>query len=385
MQKQSRFKDALVITNIPRPNGAFVGDEFEWHEVKVWDPDYEMNRIGLKDLPDFKTDYTPQAKDKVYFLPGCNCPRFKVRPWLKNYKASVTIKRDNATAIVASDNILNHLITRVSYVRVPKSQMLVWLNQNYQLGDSNVSDLYQEVANNPNKFVFLGTSYHAWRGQEYTGYNPNYLYGDFKTKLAEQPGVDCQAGIDVVLGDDSWEQMQLLFTNSNIYSQDTLINQINEGATIIDEKLYEELRVMLGSQDDSNYPMALEIMASSNLNHSVLYILKLLREFKDTIYNCKERNHVNFKSLLEYLDLKSNWYHMTDDDFVEVLKNTNQLTMDILKPLAEGVKEEWKSRCESKHFRISKITISDELKDYFLEKQRKKQLQKQKLEKECQQ
>ena len=370
----NHFHSSIVISHVPTPND--LSKLFGW--------EYEMvyNRDGLPSLEgiSIKDDYIPQPKDRLYFFKGCDCPRFKVRPWAAAQDASVTIRPDLATVFfVAKDSVLKSTTKNLINVKIPKLTFMRWLDQNYQLGDGNISRLYEEVSSCPADYVYLESEYASYSGRNVTGYNYNSVSGDvydsgYTVPLMGIPGVDCTFS-KVSVDDKGWEQLQYLYTNSNIYSQNTLIKQINAGASIIDEKLYGELRTMFESEDQNNHPMALEIMGSCNLDKSLYHLIKLLREFGSKIYNMKEASHVNFVSLLEVMGLEGHYTSISDDHMIECLIKHNQLTSDIVRPIAEDLKKQWKEQVDGKYFQISKIIVADVVKEaLILEHKRKQQL-----------
>ena len=61
---------------------------------------YKKNIHGLN----FKTSkWTPQMKDKIYFMKGCTVPRIKLKELSVKYKIRTTTDLDTATVVVGSD------------------------------------------------------------------------------------------------------------------------------------------------------------------------------------------------------------------------------------------------------------------------------------------
>jgi len=95
---------------------------------------------------------------------------------------------------------------------------------------------------------------------------------------------------------------------------------------------------MFNSSDDSNIVLAMEIMANSNYEESIINNYKLLKENLNKIGRQKESSHRNFQSLLMFygLDLR----HMTQrikekdvDQIADMLKDYQKLTREAMKTL----------------------------------------------------
>lgn len=82
----SHFNDCIWITEIPRPNDTVK--QFQWDNRKTYTHWEGFNAVP----PDTKGDYIPTKGDKLFFFQGCNCPRFKVRPWAEKFGGSITIR-----------------------------------------------------------------------------------------------------------------------------------------------------------------------------------------------------------------------------------------------------------------------------------------------------
>ena len=79
---------------------------------------------------------------------------------------------------------------------------------------------------------------------------------------------------------------------------------------------------------------------------------------------------------MEYIGIgRGRMPNITDDDMITYLLDKEVLTMQTVTELATAVKQSWIDSNSSKHFKISKITVSDEVKDYFKKQQLKAQLQ----------
>lgn len=259
-------------------------------------------RSELKQAMTVSEGWVPQPTDKLFFFPGCIVPRFKVRE-----KYTVTIKPENATVafinneeLTGSNSTFEHYndlmpITRPEANRIIEAYM-----------DSNRKMMLKSILDNPAiEQIFLSKQW--W-----------YIYMYTLSFLRENgvPVNICSLIKSVTRYDleqhCTESQYQLLAyipgagvnsMNCPVYLQDEILKQLNTGNLIINEKKYRELRAFGESGDKDNIVLMMELMANSDYEKSVAYLIFLLREFGQKIYYYSEVDHVNFKSLLNFLGI----------------------------------------------------------------------------------
>jgi len=248
-------------------------------------------------------NWVPDKKDRLYFFPGCSVPRFKVRE-----KFNTTIKPEYATAafisssgLKASDtmfdvtnqarlldgeffgNWLSYIYGEDHHFVIKYKSLLINCEDNIVI---DILSLYKFKYGCPSNAYYDPQSIANWR---------NYAHGEPSLQL---PISDELSFYSPVLNSvlDKLE--------CPIYSQDAIIKLLNEDNVVIDQKKYEELRLMANSSDTENIILVMELMANANYKKSFVYLLLLLKEFKSKIADrSKEISHVNFKALLNFLDL----------------------------------------------------------------------------------
>jgi hypothetical protein len=151
-----------------------------------------------------------------------------------------------------------------------------------------------------------------------------------------------------------------------IYNETELITNINgDDSTIIDEEVFQQLKNMFESSDNDNHVLAMEIMANSHYEKSVLYLQMLLSNYCHQISNSHTRNHVNFKSMLSYFNwLPRNIGNRSAEKIVEIIDDKGLLTVDMIKRL-------YKEYTHSIHgninyddvFEVKEVTIKQEYLD----------------------
>ena len=358
------FNEILVISKIPFAD-AIKEDNFEHttymaaNEYITWKSVYEEQEK--------RKQYVPVAKDKLFFHKGCNCPRYKVRDWGKKNDISITLNKNKAQAQIVPKNYIQTYLENNYIVRLDKKQFIKWININYNVEDHNIENLFKIISEYPDKYIYLSENYSRWSNRNITGYHGD-KHTSLKTTIKDSVKSSYWDETMSFVTEKNWSNFSSIITNPNIYSDESLVNLINADLVIIDNVMYKNLCKIFESEDKSNHIIALESITNCNINSSLYYILMLFKNYSYVMYHMKQRNHVNFKSLLLYLDLKHAWSCMSDDKIIDVLLKKEELTMDIIKDYATRIKKEYKDRTDSQHFKINTITVSDEIKEYFINK-----------------
>lgn len=357
--KEADFEDVIVITNVVPP--ADGDSSFIWEKRKIYT---SPSMIGTFKL-NLEKNYEPKEKDKLYFFPGCNAPRFKVRNWAEKHKIAVTIKKENATAMFASEESLRACFDHQYYPKMPRSYCLQWIIENFDMAKGNAQQLYNEIAAGWVQMYF-DTKFRSWTNRESLGVKTRTaITGGYKQDIGKYSFEGwCKPDL---INEKRYSDVLALFTSDIVYTQEALIGYLTEDSIIIDSGQYERFRLMFKSTNKTDKTLALELIASCNVEPSLHYILLLIQEFGDEMYNLPESKHVNFKSLLDYLDLKNNWANITIDDIIECLMKHEALTMDIMKATGKAVRALWgEQHAISKYFEIKTISATDEIKQYFV-------------------
>jgi hypothetical protein len=161
----------------------------------------------------------------------------------------------------------------------------------------------------------------------------------------------------VYIDDDHKEE----FTNLQslkIYDESSVIDILNgEEATVIDEPMYEHLREMFNSSDKDNHVLAMEIMANSKYTESLIYLELLFHFHASRMMDSNTKNHVNFKSLVSYLNKELRYLYTDLDGVVDSLIRKDQFTPDKMEIVMNHLKDVITQTGDSKHFTVKTITI----------------------------
>lgn len=360
-----KFVDIIVIDGLTSPDGS-VGGTINPRIVKRLNADYKF----IKECNNLMKDchYTPSPKDKLFFFKKCNVPRYKVREWGKDKDISITTKSEKAT--VRFLNLRAHIkshATRWSST-IASSQLLEFIELNYLTLSAEMITLVAMLKANPEALVVM-PSYYNYAGASWlTGKVP--YGGSLQTKGAKHNlsalGYSLKMHSIITVTAEEYAQYENMANAANVYSESEIIKHINEDSTIIDYEMVDQLNVMLDSDDRKNHVLALEIIANCNINESLYCVLLLLRQHSHTLVCLKEASHINFKSLLKFLDL-SDWRRISFDDIMDNLMDKEVLKIEDVKDILERVKMEVVKHTSlfNKNFTINTLTVSDKVKAYF--------------------
>lgn len=307
----------------------------------------EIGKDKDKILPISKDPYVPQNGDKVFFLPGVNVPRIKFKNLCD--EAGIRTVRDvnKANVFVANNNTLNKVIstTRAYKVKTDRFKELMAKDEFISKVDEHH---YQKMVD----ALEFYTETHVFVDRPTSRLMMEYVFPTKREPSTEE--------ITSVL-----EQYQELVSTANqfiIYDESTIIDQLNgEDAAIIDHVVYEQLKIMLESKDNDNTVLAMEIMANCKYSASLVHLMLLFYHHSNVFYNSTTKNHVNFKSLLSWLDLTPGGLTMNADDCIELLKEKGQLVPDKVNTLLSYIGEDIASTGDTEHFRMKHISLSPEL------------------------
>jgi len=116
---------------------------------------------------------------------------------------------------------------------------------------------------------------------------------------------------------------------------------------------------MLTSSDLDNRVLAMEIMANSKYKESLIYLEILCYKYGNLMAYSHTKTHVNFKSLIQYL----NKYHDLNtniDDVVKSLVSKNQFTSENINILLSYASGDILSKGDTNVFTVKSITLNSE-------------------------
>ena len=289
--------------------------------------------------------YVPTKGDTIYLLPGVNIPRMKLKDLALNL--GIRVVRDPAKATVVFSG-------KSSVGKVTTSTWYYFADANIILENVNklCNDIYYidklEVAISSTGAERVCSGWSDMRNTLCNGnmdiYESQYFYGI-------EP--EYQETYDAIQG-------------KPIYCESELITNINgDDSTIIDYDVYKQLKSMFQSTDNDNHILAMEIMANSHYEKSVLYLLMLIADFNGIISNTHTKNHVNFKSMLAYFNwIPRNVCHQDSEDIIKIIDGKGLLTLDMIQVLYKEYTDEiHRNIAYDEVFEIKEVTIKQDYLD----------------------
>ena len=299
------------------------------------------------DVPDFVNSkgYVPKQGDMIYLLPGVNIPRVKLKDLTLNL--GIRVVRDPAKAnVIFSGKSSMGKMTGSNWYYIADAEVI--LNNVKQICKDEYYIEKLETALDASGATKICSDWSDMRNclarNEHNHYNSGYIYA------VEEEYID------------AYNEMQ----GKPIYNETELLTNINgDDSTIIDEEVFQQLKNMFESSDSDNHILAMEIMANSHYEKSILYLQMLLSNYSHQISNSHTRNHVNFKSMLSYFNwLPRDIGNRSAETIVRIIDDKGLLTVDMIKRL-------YKEYTRSIHgninyddvFEVKEVTIKQEYLD----------------------
>jgi len=335
------MKRYIVLTDIQ-------SDENEV-EIKV-EPYYVLEDRNEDIFAQYLDEYTPSKGDKLYFLPGVNVPRIKLKDLALQHGIRTVRNIDDATHIFAAKNTKDKITSgQWRYSLDLKDFNAIMEDENIYIDDRYRENIRQVLEfNTEDKVLF---SYSELNDIKHGDNEQLKLYGD---------KINSSKWFNTI--DEEHSDLAHKMIGATVYDEMAILKHINgDDATIIDEAMFNQISDMFESNDKDNHVLAMEIMANSNYTESLLYLEMLFKEFSYTIADTHTKNHVNFKSLIGFLKKQKNYLGTDLDDIVSSLIDKGVLTADKLDVLMRKYSDEIGNRGDTDYFKVKTVTVSEEL------------------------
>ena len=290
--------------------------------------------------------YVPVKGDMIYLLPGVNIPRVKLKDLALSLGIRVVRDPAKANVIFAGKN---------SIAKISSSRWTYKVNSTFAL------KRIKEICDDDYYIQNLETAITSTGETDIFG-----DYNDVYNILAKSSRNDYSSSYIYTI-DPDYSEMYNTVKDKIIYSETELLNNINgDDSTTINEEVFEQLKNMFDSSDTDNHVLAMEIMANSKYEDSILYLLMLISQNSYKINSSNTRNHVNFKSMLTYFGWQPrDVSHVNTDNIVEMIDNKGLLTVDMIKRLYQEYSEDIiRNIYYDDVFEVKEVTIKQE----YLEK-----------------
>lgn len=289
--------------------------------------------------------YVPKKGDLLYLLPGVNIPRVKLKDLTLNLGIKVTRDSEKANIIFAGKSSTGKMTSS---------------SWSYMADANTILEFVKTVCKDEYYIDKLETAI--------TGVGATKIlasWSDMRNCLCNENKISYESTYIYEVESEYLETYKNI-QGKDVYDESELIANINgDDSTVIDEEVYQQLKNMFESSDDDNHVLAMEIMANSHYEKSVLYLQMLLSDYQYQINNSNTKNHVNFKSMLSYF----NWAprdisSRSADDIIKKIDKKKLITIDMIKRLyAEYQDSIHRNIHYDDVFEIKEVTIKQEYLD----------------------
>ena len=296
-------------------------------------------------------DYVPTKGDKLYFLPGVNIPRVKLKDLSLQYGIKTVRDINQATHIFAGKNTKDKISNSHWYYTIETSVIKSILEDPETIMD----DYYKENLQQALEFYTEDTIVISYgTASEFRNSELPVLQRYIKSDMLRYSKIFYTV-------DDDHKDLFPGILSLDIYNESKLLKYINgEDAATIDEEMYLQISDMFKSSDQDNHILAMEIMANCNYIDSLLFIEMLFKEFYHHMSNCHTKNHVNFKSLISFLGKNKNYLSTSIDEIVNSLINKDVLDIEKVNVIMKYYGEEIANQGGTQHFEIKSVTLCED-------------------------
>ena len=303
--------------------------------------------------------YTPMKGDKLYFLPGVNIPRIKLKDLATKFGIRTVRDVSEATILFGSSKTKDKMTGYTWKYKIPTTLVQLF----FETYKNDMDDYQFSKIDNALEFYteeYILTDWSTARNftdndlPQWNSYSAQPQYVDYHSKSRSSSEHVHEVNKEYI-------HLYELIKGREIIDESCLLDQLNgDDAVIIDADMFTQLTTMFNSSDDDNHILAMEIMANSKYKESLLYIEMIFKNHAYTIGQSNTKNHVNFKSLLSYLGKNNRYIDTSLDDIMDSLISKKVLTKDKVDILLENYGEEIKNRGDSTYFKVQTITVNED-------------------------
>lgn len=314
--------------------------------------------VEEKDFKISEDKYKPTHRDTLFFAPGVNIPRIKIKNLTLSHNIKAIRDINKADAIFINNLTFAKMVSSTHILAIPVKIFIDFI----------------EVVKDELQLHQLNNIKVAMKA-----YDKEIVLIDARTKSAM---IDDNIGIfyrqhsmcttiksaenkrfNVVKSDDV-EIFNHLKVHRCFHEADVIGLLNGDDALTIDQKVFEQLRQMLNSTDVENHTLAMEIMANCEYQSSLLFLMMLFKEYHAAFMASGGSNHVNFKSLLSYMDLGPGSMTVTIDSMMAIFLKREVLTEEWVNIIL-GTYGEEVANGDSEYFKCKIMTLNEEALEYL--------------------
>ena len=301
-------------------------------------------------LPVNNKDYTPTKGDKLYFLPGVNIPRVKLKDLTLQHGIKTVRDIDQATHVFCGNNTKDKLVNSHWYYDLDTELLREIVDNSEGLMD----DYYRENLRQALEFYTEPVVI-----VEYS--SASTLRNSGLPVLDKIDGAVLRSSNVYYTVDEENKDLFPGILSLDLFNESKLLKYINGvDAATIDDTMFLQISDMFKSSDQDNHIIAMEIMANSNYIDSLLYIEMLFERYATQMSNCRTKNHVNFKSLISFLGKDKSYMGTSIDDVVESLIAKDIFDLEKVEAIMKHYGQEIADQGGTKYFEVKSVTLNEE-------------------------
>lgn len=331
---------------------------------QIWEKTVLKDRIKLnEDNKDnnfimSKNKYSLKPNQTVFISKNCSIPKVKLRTVMMSHNLRITknFKEADFCFINSSDSGINaisessggYILNNNSHTKSAdyfKHSVKNNVDSLFKLADIDIDILGNHTEEEGTVTVDYRTLNSIKRF--YPNVETSYDYNKY---LKEGPDYECYE--------------YFLDNDIVVYNQQDLMEIVNgKEALVIEKKEYNQLKSMIDSSDEDNLVLAMEMIANCDYTKSLLYLCMLFEAYSEKFLKNKYCRHINFKSLLAYLNI-NRYTYVTIDYMIDLFIERKVLNKEWVDIIFEEYADRIANR-ESKHFKAKVITLNTEALEFL--------------------
>ena len=353
-----------------------VGGKIKLHPIRISNDitaeGIAQHALASDNINYSSNSYKPRINDVLYFLPGVSIPRVKIKNLALSHNIKTTRDIEKASHIFGHRRTYDKLVKQEYYYTLPVNLFKEYFNllkKDIETeGTTGIDKKYIEDVDfalehyDKERILFMWPERRELVNDGLSFLSPaidkaKVLHKEIKSALYS-------SRIDI-LNEDHYDLFDSL-SGKTIFYEESLLEHLNgKDAITLEREQFDQLSAMLQSSDEDNHVLAMEIMANCDYRSSLVYILMVFEKYAH-VFESKRRAkyHVNFKSLLNYLNISTSYMAVTIDDIIGKLIEKNVLTEEWTDIIYKEYTKEIRER-ESTYFKCHTVTLSEEALKYL--------------------
>jgi len=294
--------------------------------------------------------YNLGVHNTLYFLPGVNVPRVKLKNLVLSHNISTTKDINKASHIFGNKSSYWKMVESKYCYTIPLDIFKEYLNLSAEvIEDYDKKNIKDALEFYTEDIVYV--DYLTRRNMSNDEFP--YITTAFSKKFRDSVRSH-YSNIIKSPYTDIYKNIQ----GKEILDEACLIESLNgDDAITINKEQFEQIGSMVVSSDEDNQILAMEIMANCDYKKSLVYLLILFEKYGHIFQSNRTKNHVNFKSVVSYLNIDRRYMSIHMDKIMEVLIDKKALTEEWVDIVYNTYKDKIRQR-ESNYFNLHTVTLS---------------------------